>query len=64
MLTCIPVFFLDIGIDRGRDLADTNPDREVRVGVRRNPDAQIESVLRKKVNKDVCIHVNLYCVNL
>jgi len=45
------MIFLDIGIDQGRDLVDTSRDREVRVGVRRNLDAQIESVPRKKVNK-------------
>lgn len=49
----ISIIFLDIGIDQGRDLADTNQDREVRVGVRRNLDARIESVPRKKVNRCV-----------
>lgn len=51
--TLISGIFLDIGIDQDRDLVDTSRDREVRVGVKRNPDVRIESVPRKKANKCV-----------
>lgn len=47
------IFSLGIGIDRDRDLADTNRDPEVRVDVRRNPDVPSENVLRRKANKRV-----------
>jgi len=47
----IDLNFIGIGIVLDHDLVDTNQDLEVQVDVRRNPDAQIESVLRKKVNE-------------
>jgi len=48
------LILLDIGIDQDRDLVDTSQDHGVQLGrVRRNLDARIESVPRKKVNKCV-----------